>query len=241
MEYLLTYSLYILILSALLGISTWKLFKKMGYNPLFAFVPFYNYFIILKETKRPKWWVVLTYFPIVGTVMLSVFHLFLMERFGKTSFGQKFLTIALPFVYLAVVNYSSSTELVDEEDIDEEEIKKDSFWSSITYAVVFATVIHTFSFQPFGIPTGSMERTLLVGDFLFVNKLKYGLRLPMRPLAVPFLQSTLFDRAKDGNPKNDPKSYVESVKLPYLRLPAFSNVERNDIVVFNYPGDSVHA
>ena len=240
MEYLLTYSLYILILSALLGISTWKLFKKMGYNPLFAFVPFYNYFIILKETKRPKWWVVLTYFPIVGTVMLSVFHLFLMERFGKTSFGQKFLIIALPFVYLAVVNYSSSTELVDEEDIDEEEIKKDSFWSSITYAVVFATVIHTFSFQPFGIPTGSMERTLLVGDFLFVNKLKYGLRLPMRPLAVPFLQSTLFDRAKDGNPKNDPKSYVESVKLPYLRLPAFSNVERNDIVVFNYPGDSVH-
>jgi len=119
MEYLLTYSLYILILSALLGISTWKLFKKMGYNPLFAFVPFYNYFIILKETKRPKWWVVLTYFPIVGTVMISVFHLFLMGRFGKTSFGQKFLTIALPFVYLAVVNYSSSTELVDEEDIDE--------------------------------------------------------------------------------------------------------------------------
>jgi len=87
MEYLLTYSLYILILSALLGISTWKLFKKMGYNPLFAFVPFYNYFIILKETKRPKWWVILTYFPIVGTVMISVFHLFLMERFGKTSFG----------------------------------------------------------------------------------------------------------------------------------------------------------
>ena len=212
----------------------------MGYNPLFAFVPFYNYFIILKETKRPKWWVVLTYFPIVGTVMISVFHLFLMERFGKTSFGQKFLTIALPFVYLAVVNYSPSTELVDEEDIDEEEIKKDSFWSSITYATVFATLIHTFSFQPFGIPTGSMERTLLVGDFLFVNKLKYGLRLPMRPLAVPFLQSTLFDRAKDGNPKNDPKSYVENIKLPYLRLPAFSNVERNDIVVFNYPGDSVH-
>jgi len=108
-----------------LGISTWKLFKKMGYNPLFAFVPFYNYFIILKETKRPKWWVILTYFPIVGTVMISVFHLFLMGRFGKTSFGQKFLTIALPFVYLAVVNYSSSTELVDEEDIDEEEIKKE--------------------------------------------------------------------------------------------------------------------
>ena len=212
----------------------------MGYNPLFAFVPFYNYFIILKETKRPKWWVILTYFPIVGTVMISVFHLFLMERFGKTSFGQKFLTIVLPFVYLAVVNYSSSTELVDEEDIDEEEIKKDSFWSSITYATVFATLIHTFSFQPFGIPTGSMERTLLVGDFLFVNKLKYGLRLPMRPLAVPFLQSTLFDRAKDGNPKNDPKSYVENIKLPYFRLPAFSNVERNDIVVFNYPGDSVH-
>lgn len=247
MEYVLTYSLYILILSLLMGVSTWRLFQKMGYSPLVAFIPFYNYFIILKETEKPKWWVTFTYFPIVGTIMISVFHLFLMEKFGKNSFSQKLMTVFLPFIFMAKINYSQSTEIVVEEESwystqyeTKEEKKKESFWGSIVYAAVFATVIHYFSFQPFGIPTGSMERTLLVGDFLFVNKLKYGLRLPMRPVSVPFLQSTLFDKAKDGNPKNDPKSYVDAVKLPYFRLPAFSEIKRNDIVVFNYPDDSVH-
>lgn len=64
MEYILVYSLYVLILSALMGVSTWKLFQKMGYSPLVAFVPFYNYWHILKETKNPKWWVVLLTFQL---------------------------------------------------------------------------------------------------------------------------------------------------------------------------------
>ena len=239
MEYILVYSLYVLILSVLMGVSTWKLFQKMGYSPLVAFVPFYNYWHILKETKNPKWWVVFAYFPIVGTIMISIFHLFLMEKFGKRSFIQKILTIFLPFVYMAMVNYSSKTEL-EEIDEDDDEIKKESLPGALTYAVVFATVIHTFVTQPFAIPTGSMERTLLVGDFLFVNRLNYGLRLPMRPVSIPFLQNTLWDKGKDGNPKNDFKSYVEDIKLPYFRLPGWEKVERNDIVVFNYPDDSVH-
>ena len=239
MEYILVYSLYVLILSILMGVSTWKLFQKMGYSPLVAFVPFYNYWHILKETKNPKWWVVFAYFPIVGTIMISIFHLFLMGKFGKRSFTQKTLTIFLPFVYMAMVNYSSKTEL-EEIDEDDDEIKKESLPGALTYAVVFATVIHTFVTQPFAIPTGSMERTLLVGDFLFVNRLNYGLRLPMRPISIPFLQNTLWDKGKDGNPKNDFKSYVEDIKLPYFRLPGWEKVERNDIVVFNYPDDSVH-
>ena len=85
-----------------------------------------------------------------------------------------------------------------------------------------------------------MERTLLVGDFLFVNKLNYGFRAPMRPLAIPFLQGTIMDTGEKGNPKDDPKSYVEAVKLPYFRFPGWESPKRNDIVVFNYPDDSVH-
>jgi len=135
--------------------------------------------------------------------------------------------------------------LEDENDLyftEEEKTskKKDTFAGSITFAVVFATIIHVFFTQPFGIPTGSMERTLLVGDFLFVNKWSYGYRLPMRPLAIPFLQGTIYDFQKDGNPKNDGKSYVEAVKLPYERIFQFSKPQKNDIVVFNYPRDSVH-
>ncbi len=244
MNYFITYTIYVLILSVLMGLSTWKLFKKLGYNPLFAFIPFYNYFIVLKVTKHSTWWALLAYLPIVGPIMMSVFHLFLMDKFGKNSIGQKFLTVLLPFIYMAVVNYDKNTE-VDEppfllpgEEIEEK--KKDTFLGSITFAVVFATLIHVFITQPFGIPTGSMERTLLVGDFLFVNKLNYGFRAPMRPVAIPFLQGTIIDTGEQGNPKDDPKSYMEAVKLPYFRFPGWETPKRNDIVVFNYPDDSVH-
>lgn len=245
MNYFLTYTVYVLILSVLMGVSTWKLFKKLGYNPLFAFIPFYNYFIVLKETKHPKWWAILSYLPIVGPIMMSVFHLYLMKKFGKTLFKDKLLTVILPFIYMATVNYSKDVELEDENDLfltDEEKNakKKDSFVGSVTFAVVFATIIHVFVTQPFGIPTGSMERTLLVGDFLFVNKWSYGYRLPMRPLAIPFLQGTIMDTGEKGNPKDDPKSYVDGVKLPYERILQFNKPQRHDVVVFNYPQDSVH-
>jgi len=230
-----------------MGISTWKLFKKMGYSPLFAFIPFYNYFIILKETKHPKWWAILSYLPIVGPIMMSVFHLYLVKKFGKTLFKDQILTVILPFIYMATINYSKDVELEDENandlfltDEEKEAKKKDTFLGSITFAVVFATIIHVFVTQPFGIPTGSMERTLLVGDFLFVNKWSYGYRLPMRPLAIPFLQGTIMDTGEKGNPKDDPKSYVDGVKLPYTRILQFNKPQKNDVVVFNYPQDSVH-
>lgn len=247
MNYFLTYAVYVLILSVLMGLSTWKLYKKLGYNPLFAFIPFYNYFIILKETGHPKWWALLAYLPIVGPIMMSVFHLYLMKKFGKTSFTEQLLTVILPFIYMATVNYSKNPEIPDENEddlflTDEEKSskKKDSFIGSITFAVVFATIIHVFVTQPFGIPTGSMERTLLVGDFLFVNKWSYGYRLPMRPVAIPFLQGTIADTGEKGNPKDDPKSYVDGIKLPYERIFQFSKPQKHDVVVFNYPQDSVH-
>lgn len=245
MDYFLTYLVYVLIVSVLMGLSTWKLFKKMGYNPLFAFIPFYNYFIVLKETGHSTWWAILSYLPIVGPIMMTVFHLFLMNHFGKSSVVQKLLTIVLPFIYMGTVNYSKDAEVAADDDLyltdDEQAVrKKDTFVGSITFAVVFATIIHTFVTQPFGIPTGSMERTLMVGDFLFVNKWTYGYRMPMRPVAIPFLQGTILDTGQKGNPKDDPKSYVEAVKLPYLRLLQLKKPQKNDIVVFNYPQDSVH-
>ncbi len=245
MNYILMYLFYIAVLSVCMGLSTWKLFRKMGYSPLLAFVPFYNYFIIQKETKHSKWWAVLAYVPIVGPVMMTVFHLFLMRHFGKKSLGAQLLTVFLPFVYMAFVNYFEDAKVEEEDDLylTEEEVagrKKESFLGSITFAVVFATIIHVFATQPFGIPTGSMERTLMVGDFLFVNKWSYGFRMPMRPLAIPFLQGTIMDTGEKGNPKDDPKSYVEAVKLPYWRILQFKKPQKNDIVVFNYPRDSVH-
>jgi signal peptidase I len=101
------------------------------------------------------------------------------------------------------------------------------------FAVVAATLIRTFIFEAYTIPTGSMERTLLINDFLFVNKLSYGPRLPQTPLSFPFVHNTL-----PGMPTT--ASYLTWIQVPYTRLKGFTEVKRNDVVVFNFPqGDTI--
>lgn len=101
------------------------------------------------------------------------------------------------------------------------------WFDAFIFAVIAATIIRTFLLEAFTIPTPSMEKSLLVGDFLFVSKVNYGARTPMTPLSFPFAHQEL--------PLFGTKSYSESVKLPYYRLPGFSEIKNNDIVVFNYP------
>jgi len=101
---------------------------------------------------------------------------------------------------------------------------------AIIFAVVAATLIRTLFIEAYTIPTPSMERSLLVGDFLFVSKVNYGARTPMTPIAFPFAHHTM--------PLINTKAYWDGVKLPYYRLPGFSDVKKGDVVVFNYPMDA---
>lgn len=104
--------------------------------------------------------------------------------------------------------------------------------NAIGFAVVAATIIRVFFFEAFTIPTGSMEKTMRIGDYLFVNKMKYGARSPMTPLSVPFVHNRI--------PGTFMKSYVTWIEASYLRLPGYGDFERGDIMVFNWPvGDSV--
>ncbi len=98
---------------------------------------------------------------------------------------------------------------------------------ALIFAVVAATLIRTFVVEAYTIPTQSMEKTLLIGDFLFVSKMSYGPRIPMTPIAFPFAHHTM--------PIIGTKAYLEWIKLPYYRLPGFTKIKRNDIVVFNVP------
>lgn len=102
---------------------------------------------------------------------------------------------------------------------------------SIVFALIAASIIRGYTLEAFTIPTPSMEKEMLVGDFLFVNKLAYGTRVPMTPISFPLAHNTI--------PFTYVNSYSTAIKLPYYRLPGFGKVERNDIVVFNYPtGDT---
>ena len=102
---------------------------------------------------------------------------------------------------------------------------------SLIFALIAASIIRTYVFEPFQIPTGSMEKTLLVGDFLFVNKLAYGPKVPVTPLSYPLVHNTV--------PYANIRSYSYLETLNYFRLPGLRSVERYDVVVFNYPsGDT---
>jgi signal peptidase I len=101
---------------------------------------------------------------------------------------------------------------------------------AIIFAVVAATLIRTFFIEAYTIPTPSMERSLLVGDFLFVSKVNYGPRTPMTPIAFPFAHHTM--------PLLNTKAYWDGWELSYHRLPGLSEVKKGDVVVFNYPMDA---
>ena len=107
-----------------------------------------------------------------------------------------------------------------------------SWVDAIVFALVAVYFINTYLFQNYQIPTSSLEKTLLVGDFLFVSKASYGPRVPNTPLSFPLVQHTF--------PIINTKSYIENPQWEYKRLKGFDEVERYDIVVFNFPaGDTV--
>jgi len=103
---------------------------------------------------------------------------------------------------------------------------------ALVFAVVAATIIRTFLIEAFTIPTPSMEKSLLVGDFLFVSKMSYGARTPMTPISFPFVHQEL--------PIIGGKSYSDAIQWGYHRLPGFGKVKNNDVVVFNYPGNTFY-
>ena len=107
-----------------------------------------------------------------------------------------------------------------------------SWVDAIVFALVAVYFVNIFVFQNYQIPSSSLEKSLLVGDFLFVSKMSYGPRVPNTPLSMPLTQHTL--------PITNTKSYLEWPKWDYKRVPGFGKVKMNDIVVFNFPaGDTV--
>jgi len=100
---------------------------------------------------------------------------------------------------------------------------------AIGFAVIAATILRTFLIEAYTIPTSSMEKSMLIGDFLFVSKTSYGPRVPMTPIAFPLVHHTM--------PVVGGKSYSEAIKLPYHRMKGFGTIERNDCVVFNWPAE----
>lgn len=217
--------------------SLYKIFEKAGEESWKGFVPGLNFYVWLKILKRPWWWLFLLIVPGVNFLMFIILNVQLAWAFGKISRQDTLLAIFLPFYVLPNLAYKEAETYKGPHkwrDPKARNWRKD--WAdAILFAVIAATIIRTLTLEAFTIPTGSMEKSLLKGDFLFVSKVSYGSRMPMTPISFPFVHHTLPFTASTP-------SFLEWWTLPYFRLPGFGDVERNDVVVFNFPeGDTVVA
>lgn len=222
-------SVLIVILPA---IGLMKLFPKAGIESWKAWVPFLNTWEMVKATNMRRHWFFWQFIPVAGWFISLWILVEFVKLFGRFRLVEHALTVFVPFIYLPYMANHSDTRYIGPEAVKRHKKSATREWiDAAIFAIVAATLIRTFVFEAYTIPTGSMEKTLLVNDFLFVSKLSYGPRIPNTPLAVPFVHHTL--------PFFNSKSYTEAIHLPYKRWFA-SPVKRNDVVVFNFPaGDTL--
>lgn len=251
--------LFILISYVLLCLTLAPLFRRAGSDPKKAWIPGINFgewAHIIGRKRSYAWWLL---FPIVNIFIYAGMAVDMGRAFGKLSFWDSVLAVVytpLAFFLIDRQNKSYQGKVIQLEkeyhlQIKEAQDAGDNLkvqrltsknpyrktatreWAeSLIFAVFAAAFIRMFLIEAFIIPTSSMEGSLLVGDFLFVSKVNYGIRTPMTIAMVPLLHNRIGFL--------NTESYLEEPSLPYYRLPAINKIKRYDNVVFNYPeGDSV--
>ncbi|MBA3682648.1 MAG: hypothetical protein H0W73_16025 [Bacteroidetes bacterium] len=226
------YIFLVLILVSFFGLS--KLFTKAGIESWKAWIPVYNFYVLAKLLGKPAWWCLIMIVPGVNILMYGVYGFNVARAFNKPSNQDLLFASILPYFFFVKLGFDDTAKFVGLSKFTIEPSKLIKNWvDPIIFAVIAASIIRGYFIEAFTIPTSSLEKSLMVGDFLFVNKFAYGPKIPQTPLSFPFAHHTL--------PLSETKkSYLEWIKLPYFRLPGFGSVKNDDIVVFNYPdGDTV--
>ncbi|YCJ92382.1 MAG: signal peptidase I [Candidatus Karelsulcia muelleri] len=172
----------IIILKVIYFLGTYKLYLNNGRNIIIALIPLYNIIILMKILKRPIWWSIISCFVTRNKKNILI----LIITFGA---------------YLIFLNLNKNIKFIKE---NSPELR------SLIFSIILSLIIKLYIFQIFFIPSSSMEKSLLIGDFLFVSKFNYGIRIPITQLLI---------------------------KFPYLRLPSFKKINHNDMIVFNFPND----
>lgn len=215
-------------------IGLWGIFKKAGYKGWEILIPFYNLYIWLKIIKKPLWWYIFLIIPFINVFVILLMIVEICKCFKKYGLGAQALGVLFPFIYLPYLGFSPKEQYLDPDKhplIKKSQLRE---WvDAIIFAVIAASIIRIFFIEAYTIPTSSMEKTLLVGDYLFVSKVSFGPKVPNTPLSFPFVHHTL--------PLTEStRSYLEWIQLPYYRFPGLSKIKNMDVVVFNYPdGDTL--
>ena len=218
--------IFILIIIAI-HVGLYGMFKKANIAPWKALIPLYNTWCMVEKMSLKRVWFFLQLIPVVGQFITIWICIKFVEHFGRFGLLHHAATVFIPFIYFPYLGFSKSERFAGKMVVDNYKKSGTREWiDAAAFAIVAATIIRTFVFEAYTIPTPSMEKTLLVNDFLFVSKFSYGPRIPNTPVAMPFVHHTM--------PFTGTKSYSEILKVPYTRwFP--QPVKRNDVVVFNFP------
>ena len=203
------------------------MFRKAGIAPWKALIPFYNTWCMVEKMELKRIWFFLQFIPVAGVFITIWITIKFVEHFGRFSLLHHAAAVVIPFIYFPYLGFSKNERYAGKKVVDNYQKSAAREWvDAAAFAIVAATLIRTFVFEAYTIPTPSMEKTLLVNDFLFVSKFSYGPRIPNTPVAMPFVHHTM--------PFVAAKSYSEAIYIPYTRWFA-TPVKRNDVVVFNFP------
>lgn len=229
-------SIYIILLIVGLILSfagLWKIFEKAGVKGFWSIITPVNGWFVAKITGNKYWWFIYCLIPFINVFVIMLMIIEIMKCFKKNGIWIQLAGVLFPFIILPWLGFSKKEVYTHPSELPE--VKKSVIreWTdAILFAVIAASIIRMFFFEAYTIPTSSMEKSLLVGDFLFVSKVAYGPRIPNTPIAFPLVHHTI--------PVVNTKSYLEWIKLNYYRFPGFGNIERGDNVVFNFPdGDTL--
>jgi signal peptidase I len=227
------YAIIIIITTIITFIGLWKVFIKAGVKGWYSIIPFLNVWMVVKIINKKFWWFIYCLIPFINIFVAMLIIIEIMKCFRKNGLLIQIAGVLFPFVILPWLGFSKKETYTHPSELPK--IKNSSVreWAdAILFAIIAASIIRMFGFEAYTIPTSSMEKSLLVGDYLFVSKVAYGPRVPNTPIAFPLVHHTI--------PLLNIKSYVEWLNLDYHRFPGLGKIKRNDAVVFNFPdGDTL--
>ena len=227
--------IFFLVIQVIHFAGTWKLYLRANRKAWEAAIPICNAVILMKIINRPKWWVILLFIPVINQLMFPIVWIETARSFGFNKRKDTALVLLTLGFYLFFINYATNSTYKLNRSL-KPRTALGEWVSSIAFAIIAATLVHTYVMQPYTIPTSSLEKTLLVGDYLFVSKFHYGARVPTTTIATPMLHDSIPTAIVS---EKNTKSYLNKPLLPYLRIPGFQKIKRNDIVVFNWPVDTL--
>lgn len=256
-----SFTIFFLLSYILLSISLYFLFEKCGESKVSGLIPGLNFVVWCRLIGRKPTHALFLLFPIVNIFIYAGMAIDMVRSFKRYTFWESVLAVLFtPFFFLYLARNEKETydgPAIPKEKAFREELQKvreakntralkkleesspyrksaiREWAEAIIFAVFAAAFIRMFLIEAYVIPTSSMEGSLMVGDFLFVSKPAYGLRLPQTVAMIPLLHNRI--------PYIDRESYLRNPSLAYKRLPALTKIDHNSPVVFNYPeGDSVY-